>query len=78
MVFFWILTGPLGFMSFQDENDFVEGNQGLKDQQLALMWIQNNIEKFGGDKDKVTEFCANFSTIFWENKPVEKQPQLFC
>lgn len=29
-------------------------NVGLKDQRLALEWIQQNIELFGGDKDKVT------------------------
>ncbi|ESZ90678.1 hypothetical protein SBOR_8940 [Sclerotinia borealis F-4128] len=31
-------------------------NVALKDQRLALEWIQENIELFGGDKDKVTLF----------------------
>lgn len=29
-------------------------NVGLKDQLLALKWVQANIEQFGGDKSKVT------------------------
>ncbi|OXA39432.1 Venom carboxylesterase-6 [Folsomia candida] len=32
------------------------GNQGLKDQVLALKWVQNNILQFGGNKNKVTIF----------------------
>lgn len=31
-------------------------NLGLKDQRLALEWIQHNIELFGGDKDKIVIF----------------------
>ena len=29
-------------------------NQGHKDQQLALKWVQENIENFGGDKNNVS------------------------
>lgn len=32
------------------------GNQGLKDQNMALMWIKQNIERFGGDSNKITVF----------------------
>ena len=46
--------GPLGQLSLNTEQ--VSGNQGLRDQTLALKWIQENIEYFGGDKDKVTIF----------------------
>ena len=49
-------SGPLGFLSFQDDLGFVPGNQGLQDQQLALQWVQDNIEKFGGDKNRVKFF----------------------
>ena len=38
------------------EIDGCTGNQGLKDQVFALNWVQENIEKFGGDKNNVTIF----------------------
>lgn len=34
----------------------IPGNFGLKDQTLALQWVQENIHNFGGDKTKVTIF----------------------
>lgn len=42
----------IGFLSTGDE--FLPGNLGLKDQNLALRWIQDNIGYFGGDKNRVT------------------------
>ncbi|KAJ8950496.1 hypothetical protein NQ318_015240, partial [Aromia moschata] len=46
--------GALGFLSTGDE--VVPGNNGLKDQNLALKWVKNNVDKFGGDPDSVTIF----------------------
>ncbi|XP_038206794.1 venom carboxylesterase-6-like [Zerene cesonia] len=46
--------GALGFLSL--ENEEVSGNMGLKDQVMALKWVQDNIEYFGGDPTRVTIF----------------------
>ncbi|XP_050297427.1 juvenile hormone esterase-like [Anthonomus grandis grandis] len=54
LVTFNYRLGPLGFLSTGD--NIISGNAGLKDQLLALKWVQNNIENFGGDPDKVTIF----------------------
>ncbi|XP_063539334.1 venom carboxylesterase-6 [Cydia strobilella] len=46
--------GALGFLSLGNEE--VSGNMGLKDQVMALKWVRDNIEHFGGDPNKVTIF----------------------
>ncbi|PSN30850.1 hypothetical protein C0J52_16131 [Blattella germanica] len=46
--------GALGFLSTGDS--VIPGNNGLKDQTLALRWVQQNIAKFGGNPDNVTIF----------------------
>ncbi|XP_060064174.1 cholinesterase-like [Ylistrum balloti] len=46
--------GVLGFLSTYDK--VLPGNNGLLDQQLALKWLQNNIQAFGGNPNSVTIF----------------------
>nr|XP_053628547.1 putative inactive carboxylesterase 4 [Cherax quadricarinatus] len=45
-------VGILGFLSTEDS--VIPGNLGLKDQTMALHWVQNNIYNFGGDPNCVT------------------------
>lgn len=44
--------GPFGFLSVPDLN--ITGNNGLRDQQVALKWVQHYAKYFGGDQDRVT------------------------
>ena len=60
--------GALGFLNLEHETS--PGNQGLKDQVMALKWIQENISNFGGDPSNVTIFgesaggaAVNYLTI---------------
>ncbi|KAJ2940890.1 hypothetical protein O0L34_g10149 [Tuta absoluta] len=54
LVTFNYRTGVYGFMCLDTPD--VPGNAGMKDQVLALRWVQNHIESFGGDPQKVTVF----------------------
>ncbi|XP_046405192.1 acetylcholinesterase-like [Ischnura elegans] len=44
--------GPLGFLNLNTPD--IPGNAALYDQHLALQWVQDHIEDFGGDKSRVT------------------------
>ncbi|XP_075213902.1 juvenile hormone esterase-like [Lycorma delicatula] len=46
--------GVLGFLSLG--NSDVPGNAALKDQNLALKWVHDNIKNFGGNKYQITIF----------------------
>ncbi len=51
--------GALGFLahpSLADPETGRIGNMGLMDQVLALSWVRDNIDVFGGDASKVTVF----------------------
>lgn len=54
LVTFNYRLGPLGFLSIGTPE--YSGNMGLKDQVLALKWVQSNIRYFGGDTDSITVF----------------------
>lgn len=44
--------GPYGFFCLDTPE--IPGNQGLKDQLIALRWVKDNIGAFGGDNDLIT------------------------
>ncbi|XP_063990808.1 juvenile hormone esterase-like isoform X2 [Diachasmimorpha longicaudata] len=44
--------GCLGFLNLRHKA--APGNQGMKDQVMALRWVKQNIKKFGGDPNNVT------------------------
>lgn len=43
-----------GFLSTGDE--LISGNMGLKDQNMAIRWVKENIKGFGGNSDEITLF----------------------
>jgi carboxylesterase type B len=43
-----------GFLSTEDAE--TSSNNGLKDQVMAMRWVQQNIKQFGGDPANVTIF----------------------
>jgi len=52
LVTFNYRLGALGFLATNDKA--AAGNYGIQDQIMVLKWVQKNIEKFGGDANKVT------------------------
>lgn len=51
--------GPFGFPQGVEAQERGALNLGLKDQLLALQWIQKNIEAFGGDRSKVSSDASS-------------------
>ncbi|KAL8278377.1 hypothetical protein RQP46_009269 [Phenoliferia psychrophenolica] len=44
----------LGFLASSEVQDAKVGNLGLWDKKASFQWVQDHIEKFGGDKNQVT------------------------
>merc|ERR1711892_271605 len=65
--------GPFGWMSLETEE--APGNLGLHDQYLALLWVKENIEAFGGDPANVTimgESAGSMSAMCHLVSPISK------
>lgn len=56
LVTFNFRMGVFGFLSLKDETLGIPGNTGMKDQVMAMKWIKENIQYFGGDPDCITIF----------------------
>lgn len=70
-------VGPFGFMCLDIPE--VPGNQGLKDQLMALRWIHDNINNFGGDPNRITIQGNSAGGISVEHQMIRKNngPKLF-
>ena len=49
----FIKTGILGFLATGNGPNDIKGNYGILDQRLAINWIKDNIDAFGGDPNEV-------------------------
>ncbi len=47
------IEGVLGFFATGSGPNDIKGNYGLLDQRLAIMWVKENIDAFGGDPNEV-------------------------
>jgi carboxylesterase type B len=79
--------GALGFLAGGSGANQLPGNYGFADQQLALAWVRNNIESFGGDPRRITIFgesagamsvgahlVARLSRSLFQNALMESNP----
>jgi neuroligin len=71
--------GILGFFKAGVEST---GNLGLLDQTAALLWVQENIEQFGGNANSVTIIGhgtgAHMATLLMLSPVVQKGKNIIC
>ncbi len=68
--------GAFGVLDFSEMDKSLDCNICLKDQAAALKWVYENIEFFGGDKNKITlcgQSAGAISTLALINSPYTKK-----
>lgn len=65
-----------GFLSLED--DTLQGNGGLKDIVTGLQWIRNNIDRFGGDPNRITLMGAQGGAAAVDLLIHSEARHLFC
>lgn len=46
--------GPFGFYDFSKLDSSFDSNCAISDMMIAIKWVKNNIENFGGDSENIT------------------------
>ncbi|XP_041983340.1 esterase FE4-like isoform X1 [Aricia agestis] len=67
--------GVYGFMC--SDSVEVPGNQGLKDQYIALKWVKTNIASFGGDENKITVMGESAGSMSVDYHLLSKREKFF-
>ncbi|XP_076382696.1 cholinesterase-like [Megalopta genalis] len=73
MVSFNYRLGALGFLALNHPE--ATGNAALKDQVLALQWVQDNIAAFGGNPNEVTIFGQSAGAVSISYHMLSKKSQ---
>ncbi|KAH8915705.1 alpha/beta-hydrolase [Atractiella rhizophila] len=67
----------LGFLWHSEITKPEDANRGITDQSLALKWLQQNLEVFGGDPEKVTIWGESAGAFSVQAHTVFGPPNLF-
>ncbi|KAI4468856.1 carboxylesterase [Holotrichia oblita] len=63
LVTFNYRLGIFGSFSLNDTSLGYPGNLGMKDQALAIKWVKDNINRFGGDANSITIFGESAGAV---------------